>query len=47
MIKVRLPSPPIVNSGLETVLINWISILINCAIIIFDCTRPVSLILGR
>ena len=40
-------NPTIVNSGLQTVSINWISIVLNCAAIIFDRTRFLSQILGR
>jgi len=44
MTEVRLPSPPppIANFGLETVLNNWVSIVLNCAAAIFDRTRLLS-----
>jgi len=34
--------PPIVNSGLKTVSINWVSIVLNCATILLDRTRLLS-----
>jgi len=39
MTQARLPSPLIVNSGLGTVSINWVSIVVNCIAILF---RPYS-----
>ena len=39
------PAPlPIVNSGFETVSINWVPIALNCEPMIFDRTRLLSLI---
>ena len=42
-----MTAPLIGNSGHETVSINWISIMLNCATIFFDRTRLLSQILGR